>query len=430
MVSSALVIIIICLLLSALFSALEISFISADKFRIELEKKQGSYAANLMSFYQKSPSRFIISMLVGNNVTLVIYGIFMALALQPWIDQVMVALNLGSGSVVELLLQTVVSTLVVLITAEFLPKSLALINPNGMLRAFALPVSLIYYILWPAVALVNSTTRFIIKHVFKSEYSDTQPAFGLTDLNNYLKRHLNSSQSEDKIEVSTKIFNKALEFKNIRVRECMIPRTDIIAVDLEDGLTALKSAFHESGHTKIPVYRESIDEIIGFCHALSIYKKPKQMEDILSPIVIVPETMPARELLVQFTAQRKSIALVVDEFGGTAGLVTIEDIVEQILGEIQDEHDDEDYIEEQLNDREYLMSARHEIDYLNKSYKWDIPDGDYETLGGYILSVTENIPKEGDIIITPGFQVEVISVTDARIDTVKISLTEDKGDNS
>jgi CBS domain containing-hemolysin-like protein len=429
MVSSALVVIVICLLLSALFSALEISFISADKFRIELEKKQGSYAANLMSFYQKSPSRFIISMLVGNNVTLVIYGIFMALALQPWIDSVLVSMQLATGSVVELLLQTIVSTLVVLITAEFLPKSLALINPNGMLRTFALPVSIIYYLLWPAVALVNSTTRFIIRHVFKSEYSDTQPAFGLTDLNNYLKRHLNSGHSEDKIEVSTKIFNKALEFKNIRVRECMIPRTDIIAVDLEDGMPALKSAFYESGHTKIPVYRESIDEIIGFCHALSIYKKPKQITDIISPIVIVPETMPARELLVQFTAQRKSIALVVDEFGGTAGLVTIEDIVEQILGEIQDEHDDEDYVEEQLNEKEYLMSARHEIDYLNKSYKWNIEDGDYETLGGYILSVTENIPKEGDIIVTPGFQVEVISVTDARIDTVKITLTEDSGDN-
>jgi len=412
----------LCLLLSALFSALEIAFISADKFRIELEKKQGSYAANLLSFYQRSPSRFIISMLVGNNITLVIYGIFMALALQPWINNLLHEVTWLQGEFLELFLQTIIATLVVLVFAEFLPKSLALINPNGLLSAFALPVSLIYYVLWPIVALVNATTRLIITKIFKSDYSEAQPAFGLTDLNNYLKRHLDNPHSEQKAEVSTKIFNKALEFKNIRVRECMIPRTDIVAVDEEDGIEAVKLAFIESGHTKILVYKESIDDIIGFCHALAMYKKPKRLDDILSPIQIVPETMLASELLVQFTAERKSIALVVDEFGGTAGLVTIEDIVEQIIGEIQDEHDDEDWVEEKISDNEYLMSARLEIDYLNKVYKWNIPDGDYETLGGYVLSITENIPVENEVITSDNFTIEIESVSDARIDTVRIKM--------
>ena len=422
MVSTVFLIITLCLLLSALFSALEIAFISADKFRIELEKKQGSYAANLLSFYQRSPSRFIISMLVGNNITLVIYGIFMALALQPWINNLLHEVTWLQGEFLELFLQTIIATLVVLVFAEFLPKSLALINPNGLLSAFALPVSLIYYVLWPIVALVNATTRLIITKIFKSDYSEAQPAFGLTDLNNYLKRHLDNPHSEQKAEVSTKIFNKALEFKNIRVRECMIPRTDIVAVDEEDGIEAVKLAFIESGHTKILVYKESIDDIIGFCHALAMYKKPKRLDDILSPIQIVPETMLASELLVQFTAERKSIALVVDEFGGTAGLVTIEDIVEQIIGEIQDEHDDEDWVEEKISDNEYLMSARLEIDYLNKVYKWNIPDGDYETLGGYVLSITENIPVENEVITSDNFTIEIESVSDARIDTVRIKM--------
>jgi CBS domain containing-hemolysin-like protein len=425
MISSSLIVILICLLLSALFSGLEIAFISADRFRIELEKKQGSYGATILSFFLKSPSKFIITMLVGNNITLVVYGIFMALALQPLIETWVGGWGLVNIEIYILIIQTIVSTLVVLITAEFLPKSLALINPNAILTAFALPVSFIYYLFLPIVSLINFTTRMIITKAFKSNYSDNQPAFGLTDLTNYLKRHIDQNPNEEKVEVSTKIFNNALEFKTIRVRECMIPRTDIIAVDSEDGMPELKRAFIESGHTKILVYRNSIDDIIGYCHALAMYKKPKNLEDILSPISIVPETMLANELLIQFITERKSIALVVDEFGGTAGLVTIEDIIEQILGEIQDEHDDEDWVEEKQSDGSYLLSARHEIDYLNKTYKWDLPEGDYETLGGFILSITENIPSVGDVIEKEPFHIEIISMTDARIETVKLIVAND-----
>jgi putative hemolysin len=420
MATIPLVIIILCLLLSALFSGMEIAFLSADKFRIELDKKQGSYSAKILSTFYKGPSKFIITLLVGNNITIVIYGIFMALILEPIIRDWFSFMD--DSVMVVLILQTAISTIVVLIFGEFLPKSISLINPNAILQAFSIPLMGIAYLLYPIVQTINFISKIIIQKILRSEYSEDQPVFGLTDLNNFLKRHITSSDTDNNVEVSTKIFNNALEFKKIRVRECMIPRTDIIAIDIEDGMQALKNAFFDSGHTKIVIFKESIDDIIGFCHALALYKKPTEIEDILSPILIVPETMLASELLIQFTAERKSIALVVDEFGGTAGLVTIEDVIEQILGEIQDEHDAEDWIEERIDYNKFLLSARHEIDYLNENYKWNIPDGDYETLGGFILAVTENIPSLGEVIKSPPFTFTIMGMNDARIDTVKVTI--------
>lgn len=420
MATIPLVIIILCLLLSALFSGMEIAFLSADKFRIELDKKQGSYSAKILSTFYKGPSKFIITLLVGNNITIVIYGIFMALILEPIIRDWFSFME--DSVMVVLILQTAISTIVVLIFGEFLPKSISLINPNAILQAFSIPLMGIAYLLYPIVQTINFISKIIIQKILRSEYSEDQPVFGLTDLNNFLKRHITSNDTDNNVEVSTKIFNNALEFKKIRVRECMIPRTDIIAIDIEDGMQALKNAFFDSGHTKIVIFKESIDDIIGFCHALALYKKPTEIEDILSPILIVPETMLASELLIQFTAERKSIALVVDEFGGTAGLVTIEDVIEQILGEIQDEHDAEDWIEERIDYNKFLLSARHEIDYLNENYKWNIPDGDYETLGGFILAVTENIPSLGEVIKSPPFTFTIMGMNDARIDTVKVTI--------
>jgi len=420
MATIPLVIVILCLLFSALFSGMEIAFLSADKFRIELDKKQGSYSAKILSTFYKGPSKFIITLLVGNNITIVIYGIFMALILEPVIKDWFSFLE--DSVMIVLLMQTAISTIVVLIFGEFLPKSISLINPNAILQAFSIPLMAISFLLSPIVLAINFISKFIIQKILRSEYSDDQPVFGLTDLNNFLKRHITSTDTDNNVEVSTKIFNNALEFKKIRVRECMIPRTDIIAIDIEDGMQALKNAFFESGHTKILIFKESIDEIIGFCHALALYKKPTEIEDILSPILIVPETMLASELLIQFTAERKSIALVVDEFGGTAGLVTIEDVIEQILGEIQDEHDTEDWIEERIDYNKFLLSARHEIDYLNENYKWNIPDGDYETLGGFILAITENIPSLGEVIKSPPFTFTIMGMNDARIDTVKVTI--------
>jgi CBS domain containing-hemolysin-like protein len=324
------------------------------------------------------------------------------------------------------IIQTILATILILVTAEFTPKSIFLINPNLMLRFFSIPFLLIYYLLYPVVMAIVGLSKFFIVYVLKREYSEARPIFGLTDLNNYIKTHLTVQTDEDKDEVNARIIHNALEFKKVKIRDCMIPRTEIAAVDTEDGMEALKKSFIESGHSKILVYRESIDDIIGYTHSLELFKKPKSIDAILTPIIIVPETELANELLIQFITEHKSIALVVDEFGGTSGIVTMEDIIEEIFGEIQDEHDVEELVEVALNDRTWLMSARLEIDYLNEKYGWGIPDGEYETLGGYILNLTEDIPGEKEIIETGHFLISIESIHDTRIDTVKV---ERRGDS-
>lgn len=423
------------LIFSAMFSGVEIAFVSANKLHIELQNKQGVFSGKILAKFIKRPSRFISTTLVGNTLALVVYGIFMANLLGPlvtgWLPE---AIN---NEIAVLIVQTVLATLVVLATAEFLPKSIFLINPDWLLSVFAFPMLIIYWVMYPVVYIIVALSKFIIVHVLRLEYSEDKPVFGLTDLNNYIKHNLRMEKGEEtyssarpgRVEVNTRIFNNALEFKTVRVRECMIPRTEITAVDIEDDIETLKKAFVESGHSKIVVYKESIDDIIGYCHSLELFKKPKDIAGILTPIIIVPETLLANELMIQFITERKSIALVVDEFGGTSGIVTIEDIIEEIFGEIQDEHDDEDWVEQKIDDRTYLLSARHEIDYLNEKYNWKIPTGDYDTLGGFILSVTENIPEPNEVIDIPPFTFTITSMQDTRIDIVKLNIRESSGED-
>jgi CBS domain containing-hemolysin-like protein len=320
-----------------------------------------------------------------------------------------------------LIIQTILSTIVVLITAEFLPKSIFMINPNWMLNILVYPMYFVYWLLTPLVYILVSFSKFLITKILRLEYSDDRPAFRLTDLNNYIKNTL-SAPEDSTIELDTRIFNNALEFKTIRVRECMIPRTEIAAVDIEASIEDLKEEFTESGHSKILVYRESIDDVIGYCHSLELFKKPQSISDILTPIIIVPETMLANELMIQFISERRSIAIVVDEYGGTSGVVTIEDIIEEIFGEIQDEHDDEDLKLTQVDDKTFILSARHEIDFLNEKYGWSLPEGDYETIGGLILSVTEDLPEENDLIEVGHYTFTIQSVDNNRIDTVRIKV--------
>ena len=418
------VIVLICLLLSAFFSGIEIAFISADKLRIELASQRGSLSGRLLAHFTKYPTRFIGTTLVGNNLALVLYSYFFATLLEPWLAQVLPPLL--NNDVIVLLSQTIIATIIVLIIAEFTPKSVFLIDPNGLLSLLTLPFTLIYGLLFIPVWIIDKFSRWVIVYVLGFDYRNDKPVFGLTDLNNYVKNTLSEALQEEQSaeagpKINAKIFTNALEFKTVKVRECLIPRTEVIAVDVEDDIEELKKAFIESGHSKILVYKETIDNVIGYCHSLELFKKPSSIQQILTPIIIVPETIPANELMIQFITEHKSLALVVDEFGGTAGIVSMEDIIEEIFGEIQDEHDDEDWVELKIDEDNYLISARHEIDYLVAKYGWNLPEGDYDTLGGYILSITGEIPIKGDIIPTDTYTFTVMSMGDNRIDNVKVT---------
>ena len=406
----------VCLLFSAFFSGIEIAFISADKLHIEVMSKKGTFTGKILSEFVTKKSHFLATMLVGNNMSIVLYGILMAKLLEPWLY------GYFTSDIAVLVLQSILSTIIVLITAEFLPKSLFMLNPDTMLTVFALPMAAIYYLLYPAVWVITGVSRFMIVKGLRFDYSEDKPVYGLTDLNNYIKKNILNIEQEEEPEIDAKIFNNAIEFKTIRVRECMIPRTEIIAVDVNDDIAELKEEFIESGHSKILVYKESIDEVIGYCHSLELFKKPEKIKDILTPILIVPETMLANELLIQFITERKSIALVVDEYGGTSGIVTMEDVIEEIFGEIRDEHDDEYLEEEQIDESNFILSARHEVDYLNDKYDWELPVGEYDTLGGLILAFHEDIPTVNEAILIPPFHFTIFTMEENRIDKVKLTI--------
>ena len=419
MIIDPLLMICICLIFSGFFSGMETAYISADKLRIEMLSQKKGLMASSLSYFQRHRARFLSTTLVGNNLALVLYGILMANLLEPrilntlphWID----------SPIIALVIQTLIATFIVLITAEFLPKSLFLLNPNTLLRIFSLPMMGLFVLMSPLVWMVEIISKFIVTRIFQLSYAESQSLFALTDLNNFVKKNTEHSEIEDQ-EIDVKFFNNAIEFKEIQVRECMIPRTEIIAVDINDDLLKLSAAFIDSGHSKIIVYKENIDNVIGYCHSLEMFKKPKSIKDILTTILIIPETMPANELLVKLIADQKSLALVVDEFGGTAGLVSIEDVMEEIFGEIRDEHDDEFLIEQKIAENIYLLSARHEIDALNEKYNWSLPKGDYDTLGGLILAKNEDIPTIQDEIGIDHFLFQIINMEDNRIDQVRLTI--------
>lgn len=420
MESQYLIYVLITLLFSAFFSGIEIAFISANKLQIELQNKQGLISGRILSNFVQRPGQFIGTTLIGNTIALVMYGIFMANLLEPWIKDLLP--DNVDGQAFVLVSQTVISTFIVLVTAEFLPKSIFILNPNRLLSVFAFPFQAIYYLMYPIVWFVVGLSRFFITKVLGLEYNEDKPVFKVTDLNSFIQNNLQHSDKDVKVEIDTKIFDNAVEFKTIKVRECMVPRTDIVAVDIEESIEDLKQAFAESGHSKIIVYKESIDDVIGYCHQLELFKKPKSISDILTNIIIVPESVLANELLIQFIKERKSLALVVDEFGGTSGIVSMEDIIEEIFGEIQDEYDSDDLIEQKISDTEYLFSARHEIDYLNEKYGWELPYGEFETLAGFILSLTEDIPQKGQSIVYGSFTFTIASKQDHRIETLKLKI--------
>lgn len=418
------IVVLVSLLLSAFFSGVEIAFISSDKLHIELRSQQGHLSDKILSGFVKKPSWFITSTLIGNNVTLVIYGIFMAFILKPLIANSLPSIL--NNELIVFVLQTSMATIIVLITAEFLPKSLSLLSPNRMLSFLAIPIYIIYILFFPAVWLIVNLSKILIEKVLRLEYSEDKPVFGLIDLNQYIKRMINVQEEEQKQEVNAKIFTNALEFKTVKIRDCLVPRTELVTVSFDDTIEELKTAFVESGYSKVLVYKESIDNIIGYCNSIELFKKPENLSDIIIPILIVPETMLANELMIQFISERKNIALVVDEYGGTSGIVTIEDIMEEIFGEIQDEHDEEDLLEKRIDNENFLLSARHEIDYLNDKYNFQLPEGDYETLGGLILSLAEDFPKKNEKINSDNFIFNIESIENNRIDNIKLTINREK----
>ena len=409
-------IILFSLLFSAMFSGLEIAFISANKLKIELDNKLGFFNAKVLSFFNKNPSKFISTMLVGNNIALVVYGIFMAKILEPFFYKIF------DSEFTVFLLQTLVSTLLILFIAEFLPKALFRINPNSILSLFAVPIVVIYSLLFPLIWISIAISNYVLKLFFNVKNEDGELNFRMVDLDNYLKEATSKTQNDESIETEVQIFQNALDFSKVKARECMVPRTEIEALDENTDLETLKNKFFETGFSKLLIYRDSIDNIIGYTHSFELFKKPINLKSILLPIPVIPESMPANEILEFFTKQKKSVAVVVDELGGTSGMVTIEDVIEELFGDIEDEHDSEDLVEKVISENEFIFSARIEIDYINEQYKLNLPESDeYETLAGYIIYLHESIPEKGNTIETAEFSFFITEVSTHKIEIVKVT---------
>lgn len=413
--------ILLSLIFSIFFSGIEVAFLSSNKLQIELLGKQKNPSGMIMSFFVERPTWFIGTTLVGNIISLLLFGYFSTKAVLTVLFSTSVV-NSTMFQITIAVVLTFVLTIVILYTVELLSKSFFVINSNRVLAVLAIPFSLITIVLFPFVYIIISLAKFISVHVMKLEYSMDKPVFGLTDVSQYLKSIHHKKATKQDIELDTKLFTNALEFKSVRVRDCMIPRTEVVAVNLDAGIKKLHEAFIESGHSKIIIFRESIDDVIGYCHSSALFKKPEKIEQILTPIITVPETMLAKDLMVRFINERKSLASVIDEFGGTSGIVSMEDVIEEIFGEIEDEHDEDDLVEQRLDHVTYYLSARLEIDYLNEKYGWKLPVGDYDTLSGLILLYAEDLPKSGQTIAVDSYKFIIHSTSQNRINTVRLIL--------
>lgn len=412
-----LVIILITLIASAFFSGLEIAFITSNKLRIELENKQGNFSAKILAYFNKYPSRYLGTMLLGNNIALVIFGIYMDEELKPLIEP------FTSSKVLILLISTFLSTMLILITAEFLPKNLFRINPNKTLTLFAFPLTIVYGILYPVVMISIGSSEFILKKIFRVKIENENAAFTMIDLDNYVREGTAAVEKKVEVDHEIQIFQNALDFSSVKARECMIPRTEIIAVEINESIDVLRQKFVQTRLSKILIYEKNIDNIIGYAYSKELFKKPQTIKSIMLPVSIVPETMAASEVLTVFIQQNKSIALVVDEFGGTSGMLTMEDVMEEIFGEIEDEHDKEEMIERQINEVEFIFSARLETDYINNKYRLKLPILDnVETISGLIMHYHESIPRVNEEIHIENYTFTILSVTKTRIETVSLKI--------
>ncbi|UOB18728.1 hemolysin family protein [Abyssalbus ytuae] len=422
----SILIIVLSLILSAFFSGMEIAYVSSNRIHIEIEKKQEGILAKILTKLTKKPSKFIATMLVGNNIALVIYGFYMGKVIMQWIENIYPTNYTFVNTLLtdfNLLVQTVISTLIILITAEFLPKVFFQIYANKLLKLFALP-AYIFYVLFSFISgFVIWISDFILKKLFKSNGDEVQLAFSKVELGDYISEQMEAVDDGDDVDSEIQIFQNALEFSEVKAREVMVPRTEITAVELHEQPSNLAKIFTETGFSKILVYKDTIDDIVGYVHSFELFKKPKTIKSIMLPVEFVPETMPVSDILEILTKKRKSIAVVLDEYGGTSGIMTVEDIVEELFGEIEDEHDTDELCEEQINENEFKFSARLEVDYINEEYKISLPESEnYETIGGLIVSQLGEIPEVGEIVRVDKFQFEIVEVSNTKIDLIILKV--------
>ncbi len=422
-------VIIATLLLSAFFSGMEIAYVSANKIHIEIEKKQDDFLSNILKKLTAKPSKFIATMLLGNNIALVVYGYFMGDVLQEWLVGLPFGENMSwlQNFVTEfsLLSQTIISTLVILLTAEFLPKVFFQIYANKLLKFFAIPAYFFYVLFGLLSGFVIWISDFVLKRFFKTEGDEVQLAFTKVELGNYISEQMESVSDQEEVDSEIQIFQNALEFSEVKSREVMIPRTEILAIEERTPPSDLHKKFIETGLSKILVYKGTIDDIVGYVHTFALFKKPKTISSVLMPVVYVPETMLVKDVLNVLTKKRQSIAVVIDEYGGTSGMMTVEDIVEELFGEIEDEHDSVMLEEQKINEHTYRFSARLEVDYINEIYKIDLPESEnYETLGGLVVHHTEGIPEKGETIDVGEIAYHILETSNTKIERIEVRLEE------
>ncbi|MGB0480407.1 MAG: hemolysin family protein [Flavobacteriaceae bacterium] len=419
-------IIVLSLIFSAFFSGMEIAFVSTNKIHIEIEKKQRGFLSLLLTKITAKPSKFIATMLIGNNIALVVYGLYMGDVLVAWFTK-----HLPTDSTLvyylfnelSLLTQTIISTLVILISAEFLPKVFFQIYANSLLKLLALPAYMFYVLFSLFSDFVIWISDFVLKTFFKTKGDDVQLAFTKVELGNYISEQMQSVEADDEVDSEIIIFQNALEFSEVKAREAMVPRTELTAIEIHDTIENLSKLFTQTGHSKIVVYKSTIDDILGYVHAFDLFKNPKTIKSMLMPIEFIPETMLAKDILNVLTKKHKSLAVVLDEYGGTSGILTVEDIVEELFGEIEDEHDSVALIEEQMDQLNFLFSARLEVDYLNETYKLQLPEHEnYETLGGLIVHHTQEIPEQNQQISIDRFLFTIQEVSNTKIELIALKI--------
>ena len=407
----------VALLFSAFFSGVEIAFISANKLQLELDKSKGKFYSKMIAFFSKNESDFITTMLVGNNISLVVYGIVMTQILTPKLELFF------NSDFILLLIQTIIATLIVLVTAEFLPKTIFRVFPNQILNIFSIPIWLFFVFLRPISILMLKITHVILKYVLKQNFTKDKQVFGKTDLDDFLS-NVKSAEGAEDTRVEVKMLQNALDLSEKRVRECMIPRTEIIAIDMLSSMDEVKAKFIDTKLSKLLVFKGNIDKIIGYVHSYDLFKSPKNLKSILLPLPFVPESMKAMELLNQFIESNKGVAVVLDEFGGTAGMITIEDVTEEIVGEIVDEHDVDEAVDQQIDATTFILLGRDYVEDINRKYNLALPESDeYETISGLLLDFLEKIPKKEDVIEFKGYHFTIINVSKTTIQEVKLVVS-------